>query len=345
MERLRGLNGPPFFVPSSGLTGAHRGVIVAQVLTHSSPVDTQLLQESARYKDVHVQIECIGPYLAERYLRQNFSNNRAKSKEWVKELAKEMRHDLFHLSTDAIGFDDQNRLINGQHRLTALIESGTSQFFVVIRNLPSKTAQLIDVGKKRSMAQRITIGGTPMTEKQCSAIRNAMVPYESKDVGNVIYARKIHDEQVEHYYLMHKDFLESEKIKAFEGKSGSAFFLAAAIRMYAQMIHDFDNGAEYVHGMDPMQRVCLWLELTRDGMSREFSVNPKTDNAAILVRNMRERTPVDNHRGLRWCTKQQLRTTISAAHNFMLGISPKHLRAHTYDPMTPLHKLPATSDL
>jgi len=310
----------------------HNGTLTA------SPLSSDLLQ------NITLNVEVITPANAEHYLGRNFDCNRTKSREWVKELAREMKNGEFYLSTDAIGFDTSGRLINGQHRLTSVIESQTSQAFIVARNLPPKTAQLIDVGKKRTMAQRITIGGTRMTEKQCSAVRNAIVPYEAKEVGTVVLARKTYDTLVEKVFLDHQEFFENKRIRAFEAKSGSSFFMAAAIRMYAQMHHQMQQGMVFPHGMDPMTRTCLWLELTREGLSQSYPVDPRTDNAAILLRNMKERNVIDS-RGGRWCGKPQLRLTISGAYNFMLGNSPKALKSHTYDPLTPITKLPSTNGL
>lgn len=302
-------------------------------------MNTVEIEQIARSVDVGVEL--ITPEKASVYLAQNFDNNRPKSKEWVKELVREMKSDLFKLSVDAIGFDVCGRLINGQHRLTAVIESGKPQPFIVARNLPVETAQLIDVGKKRTMAQRITIGGTRMTEKQCALVRNAMVDYQSSHNGTVIFADKIHDKLVEKIFLQHQDYLLNPRILKFEGR-GSAFWSAAALRMYAQMVYQINQGHVFAHEMDPLDRAVMWLELTRDGFSQEYSMNPQHDNAAILVRNMKEKSLVDRA-GNRWSTKLALRLTISAAYNFMNGISPKALKSHTYDPFISIFELPSTN--
>lgn len=299
--------------------------------------------DSSRFDDQispEVCIESITPEKASAYLAQNFDNNRSKSKGWVKELVKEMKNDLFHLSVDAIGFDTDGRLINGQHRLTAIIESGKTQQFIVARNLRAETAQLIDVGKKRTMAQRITIGGTHMTEKQCSTVRNAMVDYQSNHVGTVIFAAKIHDRLIEKAFLRHQDYLLNPRILKFEGK-GSSFWSSAGLRMYAQMRYQSSRGHVFAHEMSPIDRAVMWLELTRDGFSQEYSMNPQFDNAAIIVRNMKEKSAVGRDGG-RWSSKLALKLSISAAYNFMNGISPRSLKSHTYDPFVPLLDLPAT---
>ena len=292
-------------------------------------------------KHVQASVELVTPEEAMIYLGKNFETNREKSNEWISELIREMKNDLFEISTDSIGFDINGRLVNGQHRLTALVESGIPEPFVIVRGLPHRTAQLIDVGKKRTMAQRITIGGTVMTEKQCAAIRNAIVDYDNNEVGTVAYAKKIHDKFVERAFCEHSDYLSNPRVMRFEGK-GSSFWAAAALRMYAQMIYKTNRGHVFPHGMNAFDRSIMWLELTRDGMTQEYTLNPQHDNAAIVIRNMKEKAAVDG-KGNRWTSKPSLRMTLCAAFNFMNGISTKTIRTHSQDPFMRLLDLPSTN--
>lgn len=291
---------------------------------------------------IQLTIELIDPELAGRYLGMNFKNNRSISSANIKELAREMRQDLFQISTDCIGFDVEGRLINGQHRLSAVIESSTTQPFIVARNLPCKVAQLIDVGKKRTMAQRITIGGTRMTEKQCSTIRNAIADYNENVVGTVIFAHKRYDKLVESVYLDHCEFLEHPKIAKYIEGQGSTFFNAAALRIYAEMVNLKKHKVSFKHGQTPLERACFWLELVKSGFSTEFFTDPVTDNAAIVIKNMKEKSAQDS-RGSKWYSKADCRLTMSAAWNFMMGNSIRSVRPHSDDPFTNLRKLPSSN--
>ena len=46
-----------------------------------------------------------------------------------------MRNGLWELNGAAIVIDEFGNLIDGQHRLSAVVESGTTQQFVVVRNV------------------------------------------------------------------------------------------------------------------------------------------------------------------------------------------------------------------
>lgn len=91
------------------------------------------------------------------------------AKEWVKkispdkqrklnqsrciEYAEQMKAGLWGLSTDAIGFSTDDNLINGQHRLYAIILSNTTQRFLVVYDLPPESLNNIDIGLSRRIGQ------------------------------------------------------------------------------------------------------------------------------------------------------------------------------------------------
>ena len=295
----------------------------------------------ASFQDVFAGVEDISPSIAKHYLLSNFENNRDLSTQQVNEYAKEMKSGLFTISSDCIAFDTAGRLINGQHRLNAVVQSETTQPFIVVRNLPPEVAQLIDVGKKRTMAARITIGGTRMSEKQCSTLRNALVPYKDNCVGTILYAKKIHDPFIENTFRNHQLFLQHPSITKFE-RGCSTFWTAAALRIFAEMYYRVECGFQFKHSQDPFERASMWLDLVVHGFSDHFQVDPKTDNAAIRIRNIKEKSSQDS-RGSRWSSKADLRLTLSAAWHFMMGNSMQTIRPHGDDPFLTLPLLPSTN--
>ena len=74
-----------------------------------------------------------------------------------------MKSGHWYLSTDAIAFTEQGELVNGQHRLRAIVDSQTDQAFIVIRNFVRDDVKCLDLGRKRMMHERITIGGVAIS--------------------------------------------------------------------------------------------------------------------------------------------------------------------------------------
>ena len=130
---------------------------IAKVMTLTAQeITTQLTEQ---YKDVQVGIEFITPQQAQIYMNRNFANNRKTVLNNILELEREMKAGRFTLSDSAICFNTENILVNGQHRLLAVIKTGLTQPFVVIKNLPDKSKLIMDVGKSRVMSDRITVSG------------------------------------------------------------------------------------------------------------------------------------------------------------------------------------------
>lgn len=67
----------------------------------------------------------ITPEIARSYLNHN-GHNRPIRKFWVRELALRMKEGSFETRRDGLLIDENGNLLNGQHRLSAVIESGST---------------------------------------------------------------------------------------------------------------------------------------------------------------------------------------------------------------------------
>ena len=79
-------------------------------------------------------------------------NNRKRRTAHIKKLAGAMSRGEWRVSTDAIGFNRGGLLINGQHRLSAIVESKCTVKNIVAYGLGEEAFQVIDTGVKRSVA-------------------------------------------------------------------------------------------------------------------------------------------------------------------------------------------------
>lgn len=97
----------------------------------------------------------ITPDVAAEMLKNNPSN-RPISSSAVKRYAREMRNEKWVFNGEPIIISDEGTLIDGQHRLNAIIDSGTTQMMVVITGIEKKAFTTIDIGKKRSGADALS---------------------------------------------------------------------------------------------------------------------------------------------------------------------------------------------
>tara|TARA_R100001463_G_scaffold134400_1_gene196570 strand:- start:220 stop:1161 length:942 start_codon:yes stop_codon:yes gene_type:complete len=279
-----------------------------------------------------VWIVSIDPDLAKLLLEYNFANNRAPSKVHINKLAGDMTAGNWSISNDAIAVGNDGRFLNGQHRLHAVVQSNTTQKFIFLYGVDPESAQKFDVGKKRTMAQRISVSGTQIGEKECAVIRNAMNDYEKNYVGTIQYADRKDDDLVREVYSKH--YLVLRELRG-QQQTGHNFYWAAALKMHAEMLH-YSANRNFAHGMAPMERCKLWIDLVNYGYSKDgISVGP-AELAAIKLREMKKRkTEENNGRSVDvvfWTTKDAWRFTMSAAYRFMLGEEAKGLTKYKRDP-------------
>ena len=107
---------------------------------------------------LNARIEVITPKTAEKYLEKN-GRNRKLSKSRVRVLTEAMKRGEWQFNADPIRFASSGRLIDGQTRLAAVIQSKKSIEALVVRNLPESTMTTIDIGKPRTNGDHLKMAG------------------------------------------------------------------------------------------------------------------------------------------------------------------------------------------
>lgn len=105
-----------------------------------------------------VQVQTLTPDEATVLLDANHHNRRLNAAR-VSHLAADMRAGLWDFTGDAIRIAVDGQLLDGQHRLAACVESGVPLTTVVISGLPAQAQESMDIGRKRTVADSLTIAG------------------------------------------------------------------------------------------------------------------------------------------------------------------------------------------
>ncbi len=98
----------------------------------------------------------VTPKLAAQWLATNHSN-RPVSRAFVDELSRSLRSGTFQTTHQGIAFDEQGRLRDGQHRLTAIVETGITIELLVTTGLTDQELLAIDDGRRRTIHQVLTM--------------------------------------------------------------------------------------------------------------------------------------------------------------------------------------------
>ena len=105
-------------------------------------------------------IVLVTPEMAAAWLNSN-DNNRTLSKFFVSQLVDDIRNGRWVLNGETIKFDTNGRLLDGQHRLHAVVTSETPAEMMVITGLSTESQLTIDIGRPRSAGNQLQITGVP----------------------------------------------------------------------------------------------------------------------------------------------------------------------------------------
>lgn len=125
-------------------------------------------------------LENITPEVAELFL-STMEHNRRLSDQRVNYLSKQMLDDLWVFDGSPIKFNVDGELVDGQHRLWAVIESGKTFKFLVVRGVPRQAMATMDTGKSRSFSDILTLEDATLT--QITAIAAVINVLYRWDVG------------------------------------------------------------------------------------------------------------------------------------------------------------------
>lgn len=118
----------------------------------------------------------VTPKIAADWLNKYNLLNRMRREARVKELSRAMTEGEWMFAGDAVRFSneipadtelpngivtptDGPLLLDGQHRLAAIVDSGIPEYMVVVEGLALETQDIIDTGSKRSVADMLKLHG------------------------------------------------------------------------------------------------------------------------------------------------------------------------------------------
>lgn len=209
--------------------------------------------ETAKVKSMEVN-----PSQAQAWLLKN-TVNRPISKRIINYLVDQIRKNKWELTTDAIGFDTNGNLINGQHRLTAITLTGKTLPVLMASGLDPDAFNVIDTGKVRTSGDILGAHGYSSSHHKSAIIKFVMAfkkGYQSvgssKSTGRT--EMNISNQDVLNYANKHKKELAEaydisvQSIKKFKGLKqrvigGMYWILSEIDREYAiSFFHQLSTG-------------------------------------------------------------------------------------------------------
>lgn len=132
-------------------------------------------------------VEKITPAIAAQVLEESKEiQNRNVADTHVEWLVAQMRAGKWALNGEAIIFDDENQLLDGQHRLWAIVNSGVTIESLVTRGVDRKSFATIDTGTARTSGNVLAITG----EAHANVLSATLGWVHRYETGKMLWALK-----------------------------------------------------------------------------------------------------------------------------------------------------------
>src|SRR6185312_13100820 len=127
---------------------------------------------------VRSKVQTVTPTKAEQWLEAN-TTNRPISKSVVRGFAEAMKRGEWVVTHQGIAFDTNGVLVDGQHRLAAIVEAEVPVEMTVFTEVDEGTFDVLDTGKRRNAADVLAIEGERSSATLAAMVRTVWM-YENR---------------------------------------------------------------------------------------------------------------------------------------------------------------------
>lgn len=125
-------------------------------------------------REPQIAVVPITPEIAERWLGKNTRNRNARNS-IIAQYARDMKSGKWVLNGESIKFADDGTLLDGQHRLLAVVAAGVAVQMLVVRGIPASAMPTVDAGARRKFSDVLTINGGSNSSTLAALVRRAVM--------------------------------------------------------------------------------------------------------------------------------------------------------------------------
>jgi hypothetical protein len=164
-------------------------------------------------KGIEVRLIDMTPDIAEDLLDENLFNRKVRVRA-IDELVEALRLGDWQFNGDPVRIADSGRLLDGQHRLMAIVEANVTVPVVLITGIPDKAQMTMDAGVKRTYADHLQLNG----ETQPNSLGAIIASYRNyaANHGKVNWTgtggRRASIAQLDRFFAEHQGLREADHI-------------------------------------------------------------------------------------------------------------------------------------
>jgi hypothetical protein len=233
---------------------------------------------------IEIYLTEITPQIAKQFLNVNAEGQRNINSDVTARYAEDMASGSWLFSGAAVLFSDKGELIDGQHRLTAIVDSGLPQLTLVVAGLNQSVLHAIDAGRKKTYGQLLAMKyERPSADAQAATIRAYWYWTIGNYGGRAVPRRPVPSEHAN--ALPTNSQLEAARIEV-ETRLGITFTQAAQVAQQATL---------RMRGVTGTVWALVWVLLTeydidlRERFFHELLVAPVSPAADYPINALKNR--------------------------------------------------------
>lgn len=227
-------------------------------------------------------VETVTPEIAEQWLGF-MGKNRKLSGDVVDRLADMMKGGLWVFDGSPIRFNTHGELVDGQHRLWAIIEAGHTAEFLVLRGVDPEAMAIMDTGRRRSFSDILVLDDPGLTQHtSLAATIQIIIRWEQGLRGNGLLSGRagvvIPNQRLLDFFHSHKERLVdvTRRARVIAARmpgvpaSVTALLLWVFEDLSVEDAEDFFSKVQDGVGLEPGSPILTlrnWI--VRNGMSRQ----------------------------------------------------------------------------
>ena len=152
------------------------------------------------------ELVSITPEIAQEWLLKN-TNNRKLCVKRTSTIASAIKRGEWTVNGDTIKFDSEGNMLDGQHRLSAIVKSEVVCQSMVVYDLPTESFKKIDTDRKpRTVAQVLQLQGIKNAKMVATAARLLIIYYKT---GNPFSSYTATSSEIDNFVEHNPDLIES----------------------------------------------------------------------------------------------------------------------------------------
>ena len=159
---------------------------------------------------ISTKLTTITPAMARTILEtDNYEDNRRISEKWVSYLIRQIQNGLWRTNGESIVFDKRGKLLDGQHRLTAIGRAGKPVKVVVVKGVETDTFTTLDQGRNRSVGAVFSMRDEKAAHLLAAICRKV---HAWETVGSLAHKQRISPDECFDVLDRHPELRESAEV-------------------------------------------------------------------------------------------------------------------------------------